>query len=318
MHRAGIIRSPLGFIGRVVRWASQPVENARIPARRAGKPIVRICQSIAFRQSLVFTIMFSIASMSAPQPVSAQDSGPRVDAAAASGTASTTNNAPPSAKSFWDIVFSGGIVGFLIILLLLGLSLTAAALVVEHVMTIRQNVLMPDGLGDGVRRFLLAGQVREAEALCAKQPSFLGFVLQAGIAELEGGWSAVEKALEDTVAEHSARLFRKIEYLSVIGNIAPMVGLLGTVTGMIIAFQQVSVSQGATQAGQLAEGIYQALVTTVGGLIVAIPSLAAFAIFRNRVDQFVAEAAYTAQHVFSPLKRRRVAKKTSATPPPAQ
>ncbi len=66
---------------------------------------------------------------------------------------------------------------------------------------------------------------------------------------------------------------RRIEYLSVIGNIAPMVGLLGTVTGMIFAFQQVATTRGAAGAGDLAEGIYQALVTTVGGLVVAIPAL---------------------------------------------
>ena len=92
--------------------------------------------------------------------------------------------------------------------------------------------------------------------------------------------------------------------LTVIGNIAPMVGLLGTVMGMIMAFQRVAVTQGSAGAADLAEGIYQALVTTVGGLIVAIPSLGAFAIFRNRVDQFVAEVAYLAQQVFIPLKRR--------------
>ena len=89
-----------------------------------------------------------------------------------------------------------------------------------------------------------------------------------------------------------------------IGNIAPMVGLLGTVLGMIVAFQSVASTQGTASAPQLAEGIYQALVTTVGGLIVAIPSIGAFAIFRNRIDQFVAEAAYLSQHVFSPLRRR--------------
>jgi biopolymer transport protein ExbB len=124
--------------------------------------------------------------------------------------------------------------------------------------------------------------------------------------------------LEDALAEQSARLFRKIEYLSVIGNIAPMVGLLGTVIGMIFAFQQVAVSQASAGAAQLAEGIYQALVTTVGGLIVAIPSLGVFAVFRNRVDQFVAEAAYMAQHVFTPLRRRK-SKATAPTagPPPA-
>ena len=84
-----------------------------------------------------------------------------------------------------------------------------------------------------------------------------------------------------------------------------MVGLLGTVTGMIIAFQNVASTQGTASAPQLAEGIYQALITTVGGLMIAIPSIGAFAILRNRVDQYVSEAAYLAQHVFGPLRRNK-------------
>ena len=84
---------------------------------------------------------------------------------------------------------------------------------------------------------------------------------------MEFGWREVEKAVEDSLAQQSARLMRRIEYLSVIGNIAPMVGLLGTVTGMIFAFQQVATTRGAAGAGDLAEGIYQALVN--GG---ALPS----------------------------------------------
>jgi biopolymer transport protein ExbB len=173
---------------------------------------------------------------------------------------------------------------------------------------------MPEGLGDLVRELLLAGRLGEADQACRQQPSFLAFVVLNGLSEVDGGWSAVEKAMEDATAEQSARLFRKIEYLSVIGNIAPMVGLLGTVTGMIIAFQQVASTQGTAGAADLAEGIYQALVTTVGGLIVAIPSLGAFAVFRNRLDQLVAEAAYLAQHAVAPLKRRRTAPAPAAPP----
>jgi len=221
--------------------------------------------------------------------------------AAATGAESV---APAAPASFFEIVFSGGPIGVAIILFLLALSLTAAYLVFEHVMTIRAKELMPPGLAEQVREQLAAGQIEAAQATCEGEPSFLSFVLLSGIAEIDGGWTAVEKALEDATAEQSARLFRKIEYLSVIGNIAPMVGLLGTVIGMIFAFQQVAGTQDAG-ASELAEGIYQALVTTVGGLLVAIPSLGAFAIFRNRIDQFVAEAAYMAQHVFTPLKRRR-------------
>ena len=211
---------------------------------------------------------------------------------------------------FLQIIFSGGIVGVIMIFLLLALSVTAAYLIFDHLITIRRKDLMPEGLSEQVRTSLMAGDVATAKAACSAQPSFLSFVLMHGIAELEFGWASVEKAIEDALAEQSARLFRKIEYLSVIGNIAPMVGLLGTVIGMIFAFQQVASTQGTASAPQLATGIYQALVTTVGGLIVAIPSIGAFAIFRNRVDQFVAEAAYIAQHVFSPLRRKGKGKRS--------
>jgi len=115
----------------------------------------------------------------------------------------------PAAKSTFDIIFSGGIFGVGMIILLFVLSLIAAYLVFDHISTAKQN--------------------------CNDNPSLLSFVLMHGISELEFGWSSVEKAIEDALAEQSARLFRKIEYLSVIGNIAPMVGLLGTVFGMIVA-----------------------------------------------------------------------------------
>ena len=236
-------------------------------------------------------------------------------ALAQTGTDATAP-AAPAPVGFLDIVLSGGIIGLSIILLLLALSIAAAYLVFEQVMTLRHAELMPPEVAEPARQMLTAGRTAELEQLCRQHPSLLSFVVLSGVAEIEGGWESVEKALEDAIAEQAARLFRKIEYLSVIGNIAPMVGLLGTVTGMIFAFQQVASTQGAAGAGELAEGIYQALVTTVGGLIVAIPSLGAFAVFRNRVDQLVAEAAYMAQHIFTPLKRRNRAVPGIATEPP--
>lgn len=232
-------------------------------------------------------IMFALAIFLVANPAVAQD--------------------PPAPKSpgFLEIVFSGGPLGIAIMLVLIGLSMTAAYLVFEHLMTIRRADLIPDGLGEQVRQCLTNGDLAGAQAACNARPSFLSFVLLHGMSELEFGWTAVEKAIEDALSEQSARLFRKIEYLSVIGNIAPMVGLLGTVTGMILAFQNVAATQGTASAPQLAEGIYQALVTTVGGLIIAIPAIGAFAIFRNRIDQFVAEAGFLAQHVFGPLRRKK-------------
>ena len=188
-------------------------------------------------------------------------------AAAAEGVVSEAG-AEPAPQGLLSIVFSGGLIGVAIMLFLLALSLTAAYLVFEHVLTIRRGELMPDGFADQIRELLLAGRVVEADNTCRQQPCLLSFVLLNGLAELDTGWTAVEKAMEDAIAEQSARLFRRIEYLSVIGNIAPMVGLLGTVVGLIMAFYEVASTQGAAGAGELASGIYHALVSTVAGLIV--------------------------------------------------
>jgi len=233
-------------------------------------------------------------------------------AGVAPGTAkrATVEANRPGRASLLTVVLSLGMTGLLMLLLLFALSTTAVALAIDHMISIRSGVLMPAGLAAQVREQLGSDRLAAADQLCVRYPSFLAFVLRAGFAEVDGGWAAVEKGMEDALAQQSARLFRKIEYLSVIGNIAPMVGLLGTVIGMIFAFQEVANAEGAARAAQLAEGIYTALITTVGGLLVAIPSLAAFAIFRNRVDQLVAEVAYTAHHVMAPIKRvstRRVA-----------
>jgi biopolymer transport protein ExbB len=213
---------------------------------------------------------------------------------------------------FFDILLSGGVVGLIILLVLFGLSIAAAYLLFDQIMTLRRSEILPEGVSDTVRQALLTGRPAEADAACRRAPSVLSVVVLSGLSELEFGWHEVEKAVEDSLAQQAARLMRRIEYLSVIGNIAPMVGLLGTVTGMIFAFQQVASTRGAAGAGDLAEGIYQALVTTVGGLIVAIPSLAIYAVCRNRVDSMVAEVAYQSQHALSPIKRRPTSRTRSA------
>ena len=100
-------------------------------------------------------------------------------------------------EGFLGIVFSGGLTGFVIVLVLLALSIGTAALVIEHILSIRANVVMPPGLAENVQRLLLAGNSKAAEEACRHRPSFLAFVLQSGIAEVDGGWNAVEKAMED-------------------------------------------------------------------------------------------------------------------------
>lgn len=260
--------------------------------------------------ALVATAWWAVASITAGQEPPAQDGPPAATAQSTAPNGSTS--AESQGWTTWQIINAGGIVGLFIILL----SIAAVALVIEHSLMLRASVLMPPGLADEVRGLVAGGRTAQAVELCQARPSFLARVLSDGLAEVEGGWPAVEKAIEDSLAEHTAQLVRKVEYLSVIANVAPMLGLLGTVMGMIVAFREVAETQGAARAADLAEGIYLALVTTVEGLIVAIPTLGALAVLRNRLDQLVAEAANMAEHAFLPLKRARPS--PSPPSPPAR
>ncbi len=231
-------------------------------------------------------------------------------AQATQSAADPATDAKPPAEPQLDmkkLLRAGGVVGIVIA----ALSIAMVALIVEHFFSIRHKALMPDGLAESVHQHISQGHFTQAEQQCKLQPSFLSHVMAAGLAEVDLGYAAVEKSMEDSSTEQSARLFRKIEYLSVIGTLAPMLGLLGTVWGMILAFLEFE-TKANPQVSELAPGIYKALVTTLMGLGVAVPALASFAIFRNRIDELVAEASLTAEHVFVDFKRSLITKRKVA------
>lgn len=198
-----------------------------------------------------------------------------------------------------DLIKFGGWVGYIIILL----SVVAVALVFEYARTIRAKALMPENEAEDLERLISEGNYDQIVArLDSDDSSFLSTVVARGIKERDRGYDAVVKSMEDSGDELTGGLLRKIEHLNIIANIAPMLGLLGTVMGMVNSFNQISVSVGGVDPRRLAGGIFEALMTTVMGLIVAIPSLYAFGIFRNRVDAVVAEATTIAEDLVAPLK----------------
>lgn len=212
--------------------------------------------------------------------------------------------APPVTASAWEIVSSGGWPGLVILLVLISLSIAAVYLVIDQVISLRRSDFIPSGLSGEVAAALRESRWSDADSALQQRPSVLAGVIAVALANREFGWSEMEKSVEDALVEQSARLHRRIDYLSMIANLSPMVGLLGTVTGMIFAFRQVAASRGAAGAGDLAEGIYQALVTTVGGLVVAIPALAASGVLRARVDELLSEVTRHAEAALTPLRRR--------------
>ena len=224
-----------------------------------------------------------------------------------------------SDDTVFEIIFSGGPLGVAIMIALIVMSILAVYLIIDQWLTLKRKDLLPTELNENVRQLLSQGKLKDADKERLNQPCPLSYVLASGIAEIEYGWPAVEKSLEDALAEQAARMYRKLEYLSVIGNLAPMLGLLGTVAGMILAFREVALSQGTAGAGQLASGIYSALITTVAGLLIAIPALGAFAVFRNRIDEIMSEMATAAQQAFGPIRRRlpgATAARPTVVPPP--
>ena len=241
----------------------------------------------------------------------AQETKPAVPVVQEQPVSENEDNVRKSIKDYKDftvidLILSAGMIGHTIILL----SVVAVALMIEHFITIREKVLIPPGFADEVVKQLNEGKWNDAAKLCRDDPSVLGIVLAAGLKECEIGWDSVEKAVEDAMSEQAARLYRKTEYLNVIGNIAPMLGLLGTVVGLLIAFHDMATLEGYQQrAGDLAAGIYLALVTTVQGLIVAIPSLAAYAIFNNRIALLIAETTDITEQILRPVKKRLVKSK---------
>ena len=197
-----------------------------------------------------------------------------------------------------ELLDAGGTLGLLILVL----SLAMVALIVQQILATRRGRLIPRGLAGEAHGLISRKRFREAAELGARRGGLLGRLVHAGAIEADRGYEAAEKAMEDAAAEEAARLTRRAEYLSVIATVAPMLGLLGTVWGMMLAFNEFS-AKANPQVSELAPGIFRALVTTLLGLGVAVPAVASFALLRNRIDELVAEAAGTAEHIFSELRR---------------
>ncbi len=195
-----------------------------------------------------------------------------------------------------ELVAFGGVVGYLII----ALSFVAVALVVDDALLLRRKVLMPPGEVEELGGMISEG--RYSDVTEVERASFVGAMTSAGVYERGRGYEAVVKAMEDSADGLTGRLLRRIEYLNIIANVTPMLGLLGTVIGMVKCFNQISVAVGGVDPRLLAAGIFQALMTTVMGLIVAIPALFAFSMFRNRVDSLAAEATKCAEDIVAPLR----------------
>ena len=175
--------------------------------------------------------------------------------------------------------------GATFVIVFVGLSFALVALLVMCFLQLRRTVLMPPELMEGFENHLDKKEFQQAYELAKADDSYLGRVLSIGLVKLQVGRQQAIDAMRETQAEEAMQLEHKISYVSLIGAIAPMFGLLGTVSGMVSAFTVIAQSATQPKHHELASGISQALVTTLIGLWIAIPATACFSLFRNWLEQ---------------------------------
>jgi biopolymer transport protein ExbB len=202
--------------------------------------------------------------------------------------------AQQESESAFAVFKKAGMIGGLIMLL----SVVALAVIIENFVSLTRDKIAPPELIDEIQALFDEGQYQEAMELCENEPSFFTNVTGAGVAKIGHSFGVIEQSISEMGDEEAIRLHQKIGWLSLIANIAPMMGLLGTVSGMVKAFNEIASSGGQANPADLAKGISEALLTTLFGLIVAIPTTAAFAFLRNRLVKTVIEVGAIVEDLF--------------------
>ncbi len=187
--------------------------------------------------------------------------------------------------------------GYMIIFL--ALSFTLVALFVMNLLTARRENVCPPLLLESFEGHLNEKRYQEAYELARADESMLGMVLSAGLAKLSAGYSPAVEAMQEVGEEENMKLEHRLSYMALIGTISPMVGLFGTVHGMIASFQVIAQGGATPKASDLAQGISTALFTTLIGLAIAIPAIAAFNILKNRVARLVLEVGIYSEDLMS-------------------
>ena len=213
--------------------------------------------------------------------------------------------APEPEQSLLEFYFES--LGWRYTIAFLAISLTFVALIVMNVLALKRDSIVPMGLVETFEGHLNEKRYQEAYDLAKNDESFLGQVLSAGLAKLSTGYPQAIEAMQEVGEEETMKLEHRLSYIALIGTVSPMVGLLGTVDGMVQAFRVIAASDVQPKPSELAQGISKALITTLVGLIMAIPAVAFFGIMRNRLGRLTLEVGILSEGLmgrFSPPTKK--------------
>ncbi|MCA9092720.1 MAG: MotA/TolQ/ExbB proton channel family protein [Planctomycetaceae bacterium] len=216
---------------------------------------------------------------------------------------------PPESYLSW-MVKSSGPFGAMIAIE----SFVLVALVTMNLLQLRREAFVPAQLVEDFEGLLQKREYQSAYDMARENDSLLGKVLTGGMARISKGYDDAMEGMNEVVEEESMHLEHKLSYIGLIVTTAPMLGLLGTVQGMIESFRVIATNDTAPKPRELADGIATALFTTLEGLIVAIPAVFAYGLFRNQVARLVFEVEQVAESLMS--RFASVGKKGGSPPVP--
>ncbi len=204
----------------------------------------------------------------------------------------------------WEFMHRGGPIMWPILLC----SIFAFAIVIERLIYLRKEQIDTRIFMEQIAKALKRNKIMEALDLCERTTGPIAKILKAGILKHDRARTEVREAIEDASIHEVPRLERNLPVLATVAHIAPLLGLLGTVTGMVSAFQVIESKASAVNPvnpGDLAGGIWEALLTTVFGLCVAIPTYVAYNYLVSRVDGFVLDMERSATDLLNILSEKR-------------
>ncbi len=214
----------------------------------------------------------------------------------------TAGAAPAKQINFLEIIEAGGVMMFPLALI----SIVGVVLILLYLLTIRRNAVVSDRFMNTAEALIRKRDYLGLVAYCHRQNESMARVTQKTLDFFtkypSASFGEVREVAEAEGSRQAGLLSSRITYLADIGSIAPMVGLLGTVLGMIKSFLQISGGdvQGVRQM-ELAEGVSEALITTAAGLMIGIPALVFYSFFRGRVQKYIAELEAAATHLMALL-----------------
>ncbi|MBP9733804.1 MAG: MotA/TolQ/ExbB proton channel family protein, partial [Candidatus Omnitrophica bacterium] len=191
---------------------------------------------------------------------------------------------------------------------ILACSFVAFAIVIERALYLRRVTIDTRKFSEQISRSIKRNRVMDAVDLCEKTPGPVAHIVKEGILKHDRTRAEIREAIEDAALHEVPMLEKRLPVLATIAHISPLLGLLGTVTGMVEAFrviQEKSSAVAPVNPGDLAGGIWEALLTTVFGLCVAIPTFVAYNYLTSRVDGLVLDMEKSASDLINTLSEKR-------------